>query len=217
MTTTRQSSTLPIGRRIARLAAAATIAAALGGVSPAAAAPGASWIDGTLSWMSGTWHTIGEVAGAAWSRAATYVLPEAPLDWLPDRMSERDRAFLAAMQAAGYRLATAETGGGLLPTVQYRFVLDREPTPPDIERTRRMLEDHGDRFWGLSAMSQRRILRSLIEASGSSMMRVSAVEIGLRPVPWIRYELAAIERPLEDADRRLLERMADQLNRGGAR
>jgi len=175
------------------------------------------WTDTALEWTSDAVSAVVGIAGSALSRAATYVLPEAPFDWLPEQMSERERDFVAAMQALGYRLAGAETGGGLLPSVQYRFVLEREPTPADVERARASLEQHRARYWGINATGQRSVLRSLIDASGSTAMRVAAVEIGLRPFPWIRYELSAVDRPLEDAERRLIERMKDQSNRSGAR
>ena len=206
----RTRSALP---RAFVLLVASFLAASTAAPGTAVAQESRPWIDSGFVWTSEALGTMAEMAGSAWNRAATNVLPEAPFDWLPEHMGDRDRDFLAAMQAAGYQLAAGETGGGLLPTVHYRFVLEREPTPVDIERTRTLLEEHRARHWGVKAMGQRAVLRSLIDASGSSAMRVAAVEIGLRPMPWIRYELSAVDRTLEVSERRLLDRLADRAGR----
>jgi len=196
---------------------AAAIALGMLAATPRTADAQIPGLETTKEWAGAAWDAVSGVAGSVWHRAATYVLPEAPLDWLPERMSDRDLAFVAAMQAAGYRLATAETGGGLLPNVSYRFVLDREPTPPDIERARVLLEDHRSRFWSMGAMAQRRLLETLIDASASRAMRVTAVEVALRPLPWVRYEMAATDRPLEDVERLLLDRLTERMSKDGTR
>ena len=78
------------------------------------------------------------LAAAATSLFAT---PD-PFEYLPEQMPNRDRRFLALMEAAGYRLAAIDTDEGLFGRVRYHFEQQRALSPGDLKRIRRGLVEH---------------------------------------------------------------------------
>ncbi len=191
------------------LALALFAAPAWAQVSPAALPPAdqepRGWFGWSLDMAGSAVGAVGGAVGYVWSTAASFVLPEAPFDYIPERLSEGSLAFIGVMEAAGFQLADIQTGGGFLPFARYRFVLSREPSPADIARARRALAQHEERFGGITAMVQQRIMRSLLEVAEGGRFRVTAVDLGVRPWPSIRYELSARDRPLDPSERRILE------------
>jgi hypothetical protein len=196
--------------RIALAMALALVAApAAAQVSPAALPPADAeprgWLGWSLDVAGGALGAVGGAVGYVWSTAVSFVLPEAPFDYIPERLSEGSLAFVGVMEAAGFQLADIQTGGGFLPFARYRFVLSREPSATDIARARRALALHQERFGGITAMVQQRIMQTLLEVAEGGRFRVTAVELGVRPWPSIRYELSARDHPLEQSERRILE------------
>jgi hypothetical protein len=141
------------------------------------------------------------------------VLPEAPFDFVPERLGESDLAFIAMMQAAGLSLTEIEAGGGLLPDVRYRFVASREPSAADYARAARALTLHKSSYSGLRAIAHRRMVQTVLEAGEGGLYQVEMLEITVRPWPSVRYVLAARERPMDVADRRMLEALRQSLQR----
>lgn len=168
------------------------------------------------SWLATAAATMGDVidgAGAALRGAGSFVLPEAPFDFVPERLQESDLAFIAMMQSIGLTLSEIEAGGTLLPDVRYRFLASREPSEGDFARAQRAVALHQARYSGLRAIAQRRIMQTVLEAAEGGRFQVSVLEIGVRPWPSVRYVLSARERPLAENDRRMLEALRDSIRR----
>lgn len=167
-------------------------------------------------WLSGAATVLQDAvsgAGGVLRTAGSFVLPEAPFDFVPERLQESDLAFIAMMQSAGLSLSEIEAGGALLPDVRYRFVASREPSAADFARAHRALVLHEARYSGIRAAAQRRIVQTVLEAGEGGRFQVTTLEIAVRPWPSIRYVLAARDRPLDDADRRLLDALRESLRR----
>lgn len=152
---------------------------------------------------------VGTVAAALWRGGTSFVLPEAPFQYLPERLDEADLAFVATMESLGLTLSEIQTGGGILAAVSYRFVAAREPSLVDIARATRQLAAHRARFGGLRAFAQQRVLQNLLDVAGAGGFVIADLEIDLRPWPSIRYALAARTRPLDPAQRRLRDALRD--------
>lgn len=171
-------------------------------------------------WFAGSWNLAGEwantvlgIAGSAWRFAMSFVLPEAPFDHLPTTASPSAKAFMAVMDEAGYQLANITTGGGFLAEVSYRFVLAREPSEASAQRVVRALERHRENYLGPNAMAQRRIIQNLLDVPDRDAYLVTAVVVGVRPWPWIRYEVTRRDAAPEANDRRLLDTIAPRATR----
>jgi hypothetical protein len=199
--------------RLLALPLAGWLLAATPAVAQTEAAPTRSWLSDATAVAGSAFGAALDGAGAALRTAGSFVLPEAPFDFVPERLRESDLAFIAMMQTAGLSLAEIEAGGGLLPDVRYRFVAAREPSAADYARAARALVLHESRYSGLRAFAQRRIMQTVLEAGEGGRYQVAMLEIAVRPWPSIRYVLAARERPLDDADRRLLEALRESLQR----
>ncbi|BBK43570.1 hypothetical protein STVA_35900 [Allostella vacuolata] len=174
---------------------------------PPAAVAGQGVFAGSVQALGEGWAELKEGAAAAWDTAAAVFLPATPGGHLPERQSEGMRAFLGLMDLAGYRLAKIETGGMILSHVRYEFVQERRLTPDDAERVRRALDRHEEQQTGLSAAYHRWVVRSLLDAALSEDFRVSAVRVKLRPLPSLDFRTVAVDRPLDDAERRLIQEM----------
>lgn len=172
--------------------------------------------DPPRGWLDTTTAALGDAAssvGATLRTAGSFLLPEAPFDFMPQLLQESDLAFIAMMQSIGLTLAQIETGGSPLAEVRYRFIAAREPSAADYARVRRGLALHERRHAGLRAVAQRRIMQTVIEAGEGGEFHVTMLEITVRPWPAIRYVLAARDRPLDDAGQRLLEALRDSERR----
>ena len=186
------------------------------GAPPPAAVADPGVFAGSMRALGEGWSGLREGAAAAWDAAASAFLPATPGGHLPERQSEGMRAFLGLMDLAGYRLAKIETGGMLLSHVRYEFAQERRLTPDDAERVRRALARHEEEQSGLSAAYHRWVVRSLLDAALSEDFRVSAVRVKLRPLPSLDFRTVAVDRPLDDTERRLIQEMRPA-DRGGPR
>ena len=106
-------------------------------------------------------------------------------------MPDRDRRFLALMEAAGYRLAAIDTDEGLFGRVRYHFEQQRALASGDLERIRRGLVEHRARHSGPIASAERRALLALLMVGNAPGFRVASVNINLRPWPKVSFHLAA--------------------------
>ncbi|MCC7273170.1 MAG: hypothetical protein IT561_10930 [Alphaproteobacteria bacterium] len=197
-----------------RSVAAAILALAL--VLPVPAVAQAPREDGgfmatTARIAGGAWSGLVDGASWAWSAAGAPFLPAAPGPFMPDQWSEPETEFLALMEAAGYRLASIETGGMLLTRVIYRFEQERRLSDGDRDRARRAIEAHRARSWGIAASAHRWVVESVIDAGLSTEFRVATVEVTTRPLPNLTFHVVALDRPLDDSERRLVEEMQPRL------
>jgi hypothetical protein len=187
--------------------------AATPSAAQAEAEPSRGWLSDAATAVSNGFGSALDGASATLRTAWSFVLPEAPFDFVPERLGESDLAFIAMMQAAGLSLTEIEAGGGLLPDVRYRFVASREPSAADYARAARALTLHKSSYSGLRAIAHRRIVQTVLEAGEGGLYQVEMLEITVRPWPSVRYVLAARERPMDVADRRMLEALRQSLQR----
>ena len=129
--------------------------AATPSAAQAEAEPSRGWLSDAAAAFGNGFGGALDRAGATLRTAWSFVLPEAPFDYVPERLGESDLAFIAMMQAAGLSLTEIEAGGGLLPDVRYRFVASREPSAADYARAARALTLHKSSYSGLRATCMR--------------------------------------------------------------
>jgi hypothetical protein len=137
------------------------------------------------------WEAAQAATGGLWTAAGSlFALPD-PSEYLPARMPNRDRRFLALMEAAGYRLAAIDTGEGLFGRVRYRFRKQRELSPGDFEHLRYGLAEHRAHHSGAAASAERRALRGLLAVGAATDFQVDVVNLDLRPWPKVSFYLTA--------------------------
>ncbi len=195
-----------------RIIAPVALALGLGMLGPAPRAAAVElppWMQRWTAYPAALAESAGSVADAVWNGVASLVLPEAPFDYLPERFSESDLAFVALMESAGLTFAEIRTGGGLLPDATYRFVASREPSSVDLERVRRQLALHRTRYSGLRALAQQRIAQTVLDTAAGGSFVIVDIEVSVRPWPSIRYLLSSRARPLDPEQRLLLEALRD--------
>ncbi len=140
---------------------------------------------------SAAWEAVRSGAGGIAAAVASLFVAPDPFDYLPEQMPARGRQFLALMDAAGYPLASIDTGGGWFGRATYRFEQQRMASPGDLERVRRGLDDHAARYSGATARAERRALRGLLALADAAGFRAAAVEVEVLPWPEVRFHLAA--------------------------
>ena len=106
-------------------------------------------------------------------------------------MPNRDRRFVALMDAAGYRLAAIDTSEGLFGRVRYQFQQQRASSPDDLERIRRGFVEHRAHHSGPIASAERRALRGLLAVNAMTGYQVASVNIELLPWPKVSFHLTA--------------------------
>jgi hypothetical protein len=147
------------------------------------------------------WEAAKAATGGLGTAAGSLFASPDPSEYLPARMPNRDRRFLALMEAAGYRLAAIDTDEGLFGRVRYRFRQQRALSPGDLERLRHGLAEHRARHPGAVASAERRALRGLLAVGAATGFRVAAVNVDLRPWPKVSFHLIArdpIAAPLRE-------------------
>jgi len=153
----------------------------------AAGAAGSLW-DAARTGTEGLWTAAGSLFAAL-----------DPLEYLPEQMPDRDRRFLALMQAAGYRLAAIDTDEGLFGRVRYRFEQQRTPSPDDLERVRLGLVEHRARHSGSVALTERRALIGLLAVSARPSFRVDSLKLDVRPWPKVSFHVIPRDRIITPA------------------
>jgi hypothetical protein len=184
-------SSTPDRRRVARLA----------GLCPHRARGGNEIADGAAGVAASAWEAAKAATGGLWTAVGSLFGMPDPFEYLPEQMPNRDRRFLALMEAAGYRLAAIDTGEGLFGRVRYRFRQQRALAPGDLERLRHGLAEHRARHSGAVASAKRRALRGLLAVGAATGFRVAAVDVDLRPWPKVSFRLTPrdpIAAPLQE-------------------
>jgi hypothetical protein len=153
----------------------------------AAGAAGSLW-DAARTGTEGLWTAAGSLFAAL-----------DPLEYLPEQMPDRDRRFLALMQAAGYRLAAIDTDEGLFGRVRYRFEQQRTPSPDDLERVRLGLVEYRARHSGSVALTERRALIGLLAVSAAPSFRVDVLKLDVRPWPTVSFHVIPRDRIITSA------------------
>ena len=155
------------------------------------AAPSEGVDDEAAGIAASLWDSAKTGTGGLWTAATSLFATPDPFDYLPEQMPNRDRRFLALMEAAGYRLAAIDTDEGLFGRVRYHFEQQRASSPNDLERVRRGLVEHRAHHSGAIASAQRRALLALLMVGDAPGFQVTAVSIDLRPWPKVSFHLTA--------------------------
>ena len=155
------------------------------------AAPGDGVADGAAGIAASLWDSAKTGTGGLWTAATSLFATPDPFEYLPEQMPNRDRRFLALMEAAGYRLAAIDTDEGLFGRVRYHFEQQRALSSGDLERIRRGLVEHRAHHSGPIASAERRALLALLTVGDAPGFRVATVNISLRPWPKVSFHLTA--------------------------
>jgi hypothetical protein len=175
----------------ARRRIAVTLVVMLASVTTGRAALGDEIANEAAGVAASAWEAAKAASGGLWTAAGSLFASPDPSEYLPARMPDRDRRFLALMEAAGYRLATIDTDEGLFGRVRYRFRQQRALSPGDLERLRYGLAEHRARHSGAVAAAERRALRGLLAVGAASGFGVATVDVALRPWPKVSFHLTA--------------------------
>jgi hypothetical protein len=142
--------------------------------------------------IAGTvWEAAKAGTGGLWTATTSLFRTPDPFEYLPEQMPNRDRRFVALMDAAGYRLAAIDTSEGLFGRVRYQFQQQRASSPDDLERIRRGFVEHGAHHSGPIASAERRALRGLLAVNAMTGYQVAFVNIELLPWPKVSFHLTA--------------------------
>ena len=88
--------------------------AATPSAAQAEAEPSRGWLSDAATAVSNGFGSALDGASATLRTAWSFVLPEAPFEFVPERVAEGDLAFIAMMKAAGPSLTETEARGEVL-------------------------------------------------------------------------------------------------------
>ncbi len=127
--------------------------------------------------------------------SAAIAPPSSPIRERDLRHSGRS-GFWEFLYDAGYKFKEAITEVGLIPGIDIEFVIARELSEADRDAIERELEIDAKRNSGLIPAIQRKIVRTLLEASEIEGMRIEKLTIGILPLPSAEFVLAPSEGPM---------------------
>ena len=189
-------------------ARAADSAAPVPGSSAAAAnTDGGSWLLRPVWAIGGAVKSIGSGAASVWGAVAGLTTPFRPSEALPDQIGDDDRRFFAVLNGVGLELGEIKVEGSLISYSSYRFVATRQPSAADLERAERKLVAYRANSGGPSGWAKQRIARAILDLAGDKNFVLSATVITLSPWPTASYEITALNRPPEAAERRVADSM----------
>jgi hypothetical protein len=157
--------------------------------------------------VRGALYSVSTGAATAWNTVAGYARPSQPSGALPDQIGEDDRRFFAVLDAVGLQLSEIKVGGTMVTYNSYRFVAMRQPSAADLERADRALSVYRTVSGGPFVWAKQRIARSVLDLAGDKDFVLSAAVITLLPWPSANYEINAVNRPPEAAERRVVDRV----------
>jgi hypothetical protein len=124
------------------------------------------------------------------------VTPPTPLAIVHSLHDTTDSHFWGDISDAGYDLAEIDTTVGIIPDVKLVFQSVRELSEADRDALERKLEIEEMRDNGVIPKVQRQIIRTLLEASDVSEMRIGKLEIGILPLPSATFTMEPRDAPL---------------------
>lgn len=181
--------------RLAVAAAGALLLVSLPSDRAAAADSAANFLDVLRQDASDAWEfIISPIAG----RTAEAVTPRSPVSLVHGLTSKSGSLFWDHLSDAGYDLAEIDTTVGIIPDIKMTFQLVRELSEADRDSLERKLEIDEMHDSGLVPSIQRQIVRTLLEASNVSNMRVGKLVIGILPLPSAEFSLEPQDAPLSE-------------------
>jgi len=124
------------------------------------------------------------------------VTPATPMAIVHSLHNTKDSHFWGDISDAGYDLAEIDTTVGIIPDVKLVFQSVRELSEADRDALERKLEIEEMRDKGVLPKVQRQIIRTLLEASDVSEMRIGKLEIGILPLPSATFTMEPRDAPL---------------------
>lgn len=133
--------------------------------------------------------SVGGALGSLWNDVTSRIAPASPTDYLPGQMPEEDRQFFAILEAIGLKLREVSVSKGMVPSANYRFVADREPTDTDIAKAEGLLRAYRETQDGMRARAKQRIARSTLDTVSTAGMSLASMEVTLSPWPDASYQI----------------------------
>ncbi len=127
--------------------------------------------------------------------------PISPTSLIHGIESKTGSHFWQHLSDAGYELVAIDTSVGIIPDVKLTFQIVRELSEADRNALERKLDIDEIKDPGMVQGIQRQIVRTLLEVSDVSDMRVGKLTIGILPLPSADFEIEPREVPMsEDHD-----------------
>jgi hypothetical protein len=160
--------------------------------------------------LTAAWNTlISPITGST----VEMVKPPSPMSMVHGLSSKSGSHFWDHLSDAGYDLAEIDTTVGIIPDVKMTFQLVRELSEADRDSLERKLEIDDFRDPGLVSSIQRQIVRTLLEASNVSNMRVGKLVIGILPLPSAEFSLEPQDAPLSEEHDTIYRAVTNKLRR----
>ena len=140
------------------------------------------------------------------------VEPPTPMDFIHG--AQRDSPFWDNLIDAGYALKKIDTYVGLIPGLEFDFILVRELSEADRDALERKLEIDAKQNGNITDMVRRQIIRTLIEASDFEDTRIAEVILSILPLPSVTFKMEPTEAPLgeeHDAIFRVVQELRHQM------
>ncbi|NQV99570.1 MAG: hypothetical protein HQ483_07720 [Rhodospirillales bacterium] len=142
-------------------------------------------------------------AGSMWDYftglfSASAFSPPTPMSSIRDMHHPDGSPFWGFLEDAGYKFKEVVTDVGIIPGVSFEFVIARELSEADRNSLERALEINAKRHPDIISALQRRIVRTLLEASELEGMRIEDLEITLLPLPGVQFVMAPTEGPMNE-------------------
>lgn len=151
---------------------------------------------------------IADTAASAWDKAKATVFGEtpgelnvsssSPMDAVRDMHSPGGSPFWDHLEDAGYKFKELVTEVGIIPGIEFEFVIARELSEADRNALERTLEIDAKRNRGFIPAIQRKIVWTLLEASEVKGMRIEQLKVTMLPLPGVEFVLAPTEGPMSE-------------------
>lgn len=133
---------------------------------------------------------VGSAIGSLWNDMTGKIAPGSPTDYLPGQINEEDKRFFAILETIGLRLREVTVSKGLIPSANYRFVAEREPTDTDIAKAEDLLRRYREVADGIWSRAKQRIARSTLDTVSTAGTTLTAMDVTLSPWPDASYQIA---------------------------
>ncbi len=162
---------------------------------------------------------ITDTAASAWAKtkAAIFgetpgdlkIAPATPMDAVRDIHNPGGSAFWDHLSDAGYKFKELVTEVGIIPGIEFEFVIARELSEADRNALERTLEIDAKQNPGFFAAIQREIVWTLLEASEVKGMRIEELTVTMLPLPGVEFVLAPAEGPMSEEHDTLYRNIKD--------
>ena len=151
-----------------------------------------------LDYISDMFAAMGEFVTAPMTgnAGASRVMPPTPMHYVDGIQGEGSSPFWNQLEDAGYELVEVVTTVGIIPEVEFDFVLARELSDADRDALERKLEIDAKMNPGMVASVRRQIIHTLLEASSFKDMRIAQLKVEFVPLPGVSFTMEPVEAPM---------------------